>query len=322
MPCYHPVTGYQSAKHLTKNGKLKLVFDQRLVQGQIYDVVKVPCGRCIGCRLDRSRDWAIRCVHEATLFDYNCFITLTYAEDKVPKNGSLDKRAFQKFMKRLRKKHKGKQPVYGTDIVRYPIRYFMCGEYGTKFQRPHYHACLFNFDFEDKELWSTRDGVKLYRSEDLETLWTDGYATVGDVSYESAAYVARYCTKKITGDAGIEHYLVGVDEETGECEFREPEFAAMSRRPGIGKLFYERYKTDMYPKDFITHNGTKHPLPPYYDKLHMDIASEAMKKVKMVRRMKQNIEENTGSRLQIRKKCKQSQIKTLKRSYENGTQTL
>ena len=100
------------------------------------------------------------------------------------------------------------------------VRFFHCGEYGELLYRPHYHACLFGFDFSDKVLWSTRGGVRLYRSKILEKLWTFGFSTIGDVTFESAAYVARYCTKKITGDKADEHY-----------NGRSPEYVTMSRPP-------------------------------------------------------------------------------------------
>ena len=151
----------------------------------------VPCGQCIGCRLERSRQWAIRCVHEASLHTDNCFITLTYSPDCLPSDGSLNHDDFQKFFKRLRK-----------HIAPKKIRYYMCGEYGedlqqpSKLGRPHFHACLFGLDFDDKQLYIVRDDVKLYTSATLEKIWGKGFVTIGDVTFESAAYVARYIAKK------------------------------------------------------------------------------------------------------------------------------
>ena len=119
----------------------------------------MPCGQCIGCRLERSRQWAIRCVHEASLWPDNCFVTLTFDDDNIISSGSLVKADFQKFMKRLRKR-------FGKGV-----RYFHCGEYGDLLGRPHHHACLFNFSFPDRYLWSSSGGVNLYRSPTLEELW-------------------------------------------------------------------------------------------------------------------------------------------------------
>ena len=143
MPCFHPLTGYL-ARDANASGKRSIVFDPKLALG--VDVKRqVPCGRCIGCRLERSRQWAMRCVHEASLYKNNCFITLTFNDYYLPKDGSLHVEHFQKFMKRLRKR-------FGSGV-----RYFQCGEYGELLRRPHYHACLFNFDFPDRVLWSIRN---------------------------------------------------------------------------------------------------------------------------------------------------------------------
>ena len=170
----------------------------------------VACGQCVGCRLERSRQWAIRCVHESQMHEQNCFITLTYSDEFLPENGSLQLKHFQDFMKRLRFHVGG------------GIRFFHCGEYGEENGRPHHHAIIFNHDFADKKVWKTNNGVVLYRSKILEELWPYGFATVGCVSFESAAYVARYITKKVNGDMADSHYLG-----------REPEYITMSRRPGV-----------------------------------------------------------------------------------------
>ena len=156
MSCYSPLIGYRSRFTNPSTGKRNIVFSLR--EALDDQVIKIPCGQCIGCRLKRSASWAIRCVHEASLHEKNCFITLTFNNEWLPKDGSLDVRDFQLFMKRLRKK-------YGEGI-----RFFHCGEYGEKFRRPHYHACLFNFDFPDREIWSVRRGFELYTSESLAEL--------------------------------------------------------------------------------------------------------------------------------------------------------
>ena len=103
--------------------------------------LQLPCGQCVGCRLERSRQWVVRCIHEASLYENNCFLTLTYSDDCLPNGNDLIYRHFQLFMKRLRKR-------FGSNI-----RFYMCGEYGDLFGRPHYHACLFNFDAPDKVLY-------------------------------------------------------------------------------------------------------------------------------------------------------------------------
>ena len=191
MPCYKPLRGYRSNTK-TQTGKRSIVFNPR--HGFIDQPQDVPCGQCIGCRLERSRQWAIRIVHESQMHEQSYFLTLTYNNEFLPKTGSLQKADVQLFMKRLRKK-------FGKGI-----RYYYCGEYGEKFHRPHYHLIIFGCEFPDKILWKIERGNRLWISEDLNKLWKKGYCSIGMVTFESAAYVARYVTKKITGKQANQHY--------------------------------------------------------------------------------------------------------------------
>lgn len=304
MPCYHPLTAWLS-KDVNPSGKRSLVFKEE--NGKPFSKLEVPCGQCIGCRLEKSRQWAVRCVHEASLYDSNCFITLTYNDESLPLDGGLRKEDFQKFMKRFRKAIAPRQ-----------IRFFHCGEYGELTRRPHYHACIFNFDFPDKVEWSTRDGVVLYRSPFLEKLWPFGNSSIGEVTFESAAYVARYVTKKVTGDAAENHYS-RVDSDTGEVFQVSPEYCTMSRRPhGIGYGWYEKYASDAFPKDFITIRGARHKPPRYYGHLYEISNSEdyeAIKRRRMLYAIEQK-EENTQQRLQVRETVKYAQFKQLKRGLD------
>lgn len=304
MSCYSPLIGYRSRFTNPSSGKRSIVFSLR--EALDDQIIKLPCGQCIGCRLKRSASWAIRCMHEASLYEKNCFITLTFNNEWLPKNGSLDVRDFQLFMKRLRKK-------YGEGI-----RFFHCGEYGERFKRPHYHGCLFNFDFADRELWSVRRGINLYTSKDLAELWPFGFSTVGDVTFESAAYVARYITKKITGERALEHYT-DIDYETGEVlTERKPEYVTMSRRPGIGKGWIEKYMSDVYPDDFVLRNGSKLTPPKYYDS-QFEIVDPFMMddvKEKRVERAKRSAHNNTTERLLVREEIQLRKFELLKRGYE------
>lgn len=301
MPCYSPLKGYKS-RVVNESGKRSIVFNRK--DGFSDMPVDVPCGQCIGCRLERSRQWALRCVHEASLYENNCFITLTYNDENLPHDLSLNKKHFQDFMKRLRKRY-----VISPDSK---IRYFHCGEYGEKNFRPHYHACLFNFDFRDKELWSVRDGVRLYTSRDLAGIWKYGFSTVGEVTFESAAYVARYVLKKVTGDRAEEHYRI-CDSETGELHNVIPEYTTMSRRPGIGRGWYDKYESDVFPSDFIVIRNKKMQPPKYYDGLYTNIDD-----IKKARRSNANKhkENNTAERLRVREDVKLATLKFLKRSLE------
>lgn len=254
MPCYYPLSAWRSIKR-NESGKRSLVFSQK--DGYYDTNLKIGCGQCRGCRRDKARQWAVRCVHEASLHKENCFITLTFNDKYLDPKGSLRKRDFQLFMKRLRK-------MYGSGI-----RYFHCGEYGDRYHRPHHHACLFGFDFPDKIPWKFEKGIILYRSPSLESLWSCpisgdsfGYSSVGSVTYESAAYVAGYCLKKITGDKAPDHY-----------QGRLPEYATMSRgskkigTKGIGSAWFKKYGSDILRHGAVVMpGGHKQKVPKYYDR--------------------------------------------------------
>lgn len=305
MPCYNPINGYRS-KSVNNSGKRSIVF--QLSQGYKDMPVSVPCGQCIGCRLERSRQWAMRCVHEASLYENNCFITLTYSPEHVPEHNSLVVSHFQKFMKRLRKKYSPQT-----------IRFFQCGEYGEKNERPHYHACLFNFDFTDKLLYRTIRDTKLYVSSTLDNLWPFGFSTIGDVTFESAAYVARYVTKKITGKYALHHY--NTINSGGEIlAERHPEYTTMSRRPGIGRDWYEKFTSDVFPSDYLIVNEKKVRPPKYYDRLfdQFDPTQHQQIKAKRAIHAKQNSVNNTLIRLNVRETIQLEKLKQLKRSYETN----
>jgi hypothetical protein len=245
VTCYHPLLAYKSEG--------KVVFEKPFAFARGFNL---PCGQCIGCRLNYSRQWAIRLVHEAQMHEKSCFITLTFNDESLfarENPYSLDKTEYQRFMKRLRKKY-GKQ-----------VRFFHCGEYGDKNKRPHYHAILFGVDFDhDRKLWSNKDGIKLFTSESLEKLWPYGFCTIGQVTFESCAYVARYIMKKQTGEKAEDHYMRWCPE-TGEGTAIDPEYCTMSRKPGIGKSWIEKYKTDVYPHDYVVINEHKVKPPRFYD---------------------------------------------------------
>ncbi|AXH76028.1 MAG: replication initiator protein [Microviridae sp.] len=240
--CTSPLLAWQR-----DNGEV--VFSER---GAIFRELSLPCGQCMECRLARSRKWAIRCMHEARLSPHNVFATLTYNEQHLPARGQLVYRDFQLFMKRLIK-------AYG------PTRFYMCGEYGGRFGRPHYHALLFGLELRDRVYWKAgSSGFDIYVSPRLSSLWSLGDCFVGDVTFQSAAYVARYCVQKVTG-FNAKYYYAREDSEGSY--FLQPEFNRMSLRPGIGRGFYERFKSDIYPHDYVIDGGRKLRPPRFYDRL-------------------------------------------------------
>ena len=285
MSCFAPLKGYRSIER-TDAGKRSLVFSRR--EGYSDLPVEVPCGQCIGCRKEKSRQWAIRCMHEAELHDENCFITLTYNDDSLPPLGSLRKRDFQLFMKRLRK-----------SVAPRKVRFFHSGEYGESTCRPHYHAILFGFDFRDKYHWSDRNGYEVFRSPFLERIWPHGNSEIGSVTFDSAAYVAKYCVKKLTGPEA-DAYYVRLDYETGELVPVEPEYATMSRRPGIGAGWYERYGEETHRLDSVVFEGKEMRPPKYYDGLADNVRPEVMRKNRLRRQAEINEEEQSPERLTAR----------------------
>lgn len=303
MPCYFPLQGYRS-RSLNENGKRSVVFN--IKDGYQDMPVTLPCSQCVGCRLERSRQWAVRCMHEASLYEHNCFITLTYSDEFLPRDGSLSVRHFQLFMKRLRKR-------FGDGI-----RFFHCGEYGEKFRRPHYHALLFNFDFHDKTFWKEDNGHRIYRSVSLEELWPFGHSCIGSATFESAAYVARYIMKKVTGENAFLHYA-DVDYETGEViNELKPEYTTMSRRPGIGKSWFDKFKSDVFPRDEVIVRGKKTRPPKFYDSQYELLYPDEMARIKGLRvsSAKAHAENCTPERLEVRRICKERQIEALVRNVD------
>lgn len=297
MPCYHPLHGYRKT-----GGGWTSDFSKSTGSG---NELIIPCGQCIGCRLERSRQWAVRCIHEASLYgNRNVFVTLTYSPEHLPKDGSLDYRHFQLFMKRLRKK-------YGSGV-----RFYMCGEYGDQTARPHYHAILFNIAFDDRVPWrKTPTGYTQYRSSSLESLWGLGNCEFGDVTFKSAAYVARYIMKKVTGDQAAFHYC-DIDIETGEVLHEvKPEFNNMSRRPGIGRGWIEKFTSDVYPGDFVVVNGKRQRPPRYYDKFFEAVDPKEFDHLCLERRLetRKASANMTPARLAVRERVAQANLDRLVR---------
>lgn len=297
MACFHPISAWQGPNGGPVSFKPAAYHTRYL---------EVPCGQCVGCRLERSRQWAVRCAHEASCWEFNSFLTLTYRDEDLPPLGSLRHSDFQKFMKRLR------------DRLGYPaMRFYMCGEYGETLGRPHYHALLFGIDFPDKvHFRDTMHGHRLYTSVFLDEVWGLGHCQIGSVSFESAAYVARYVMKKNMGRntaPGVRQ----IDPVTGEVlDERVPEYNCMSRGSGIGSDFLARYHSDIFPRDFAMVNGVKFRPPRYYDNRYEVVAPEVLERVKARRRERALLREaeNSPDRLLVREELQLLKQKRIHRS--------
>lgn len=281
MPCYHPLVAFDMGILPSGKKKLKVCpeytdhlelvngnwvpcsgdFVSRSAERVKQPLCKIPCGKCIGCKLDYSRMWANRCVLESKMHNSSIFLTLTYDDLCVPRvlygdreNGeareamTLVKAHFQKFMKRLRSyvAYHIKDTFAGTVISigesGPELRFFACGEYGPQTLRPHYHAIIFGLDLPDKQLLRNERGNPYYTSKIIGELWPYGQHIIGDVSMKSAAYVARYCTKKLSGsDADDAYDFYGIEHP----------FLLMSRKPGIGVPYYEKFLKGKKPDERI-----------------------------------------------------------------------
>lgn len=223
----------------------------------------IRCGQCMECRLAYSREWAIRITHEMQMHDRSCFLTLTYDEAHLPRFGQLYKRDLQLFFKRLRK-------------FSGPFRYVACGEYGELNRRPHFHAAIFGLDFlSDRiEYGEGIRGDKIYVSPSLASVWQQSIFpfghTIGTLSFESAAYISRYITKRVTG-VGASPLPLACDPDSGELVMPNSEFLLMSK--GIGKSWFRDYfMQDVFPHGrVITAQGTPAPVPRYYKELLKDL---------------------------------------------------
>ena len=249
------------------------------------------------------------------MHEENSVITLTYDDQHLPPRGTLVKSHYQLFMKRLRFKYKEKK-----------IRFFHCGEYAeieedknkpqleSRLGRPHYHACLFNHQFTDLELFEENETGNVYTSETLAEIWGKGFVTTMDLTLHSAGYVSQYITKKINGEKKDDHYQK-ICETTGEIHPVQQEYATMSNKPGIARAWWDKYKKDVFPSDdvvIMSKNSAVHvPTPRYYDSqleredpgLLMDIKQSREQFATKHRK------DNTLKRLITREVCKKAQVK-------------
>lgn len=310
MTCYHPNDAYISG--VRSSGTKIISFGLPKLPDQ--ETFTLPCGQCIGCRLDRANMWAVRMMHEAQMHDDNCMITLTYNQENYPQYGSLVKHHPQNFLKRLRK-HTGK------------IKYYLGAEYGDQLKRPHYHICIFGHDFADKECISNVEGMPVYESPLLEKIWGKGFCTISDLTIETAAYVARYCMKKVSTaknseDKHYAHYQT-ICATTGEIRQIEPEYSTMSRGgrsgKGIASDWYAKYHSDLFPHDTTIYKGRNVKTPRYYENLLRSTDLPTFEAIKEKRKEQALVHQanNTPARLAVREKVKKAQISQLKRTYEN-----
>lgn len=239
----------------------------------VSDFIELPCGKCIDCRIKYSKAWADRCMLEASYYDSNYFITLTYDDAHLPFSSYVDNgvikqaptlalRDVQLFLKRLRKQG-------------YKFRYFMCGEYGSNTLRPHYHICFFGLKIDDLQLLKkSKHGFDYYISDSISNIWNQGFIIITPLTWETCAYTARYCLKKVNNN------LTDFYEKYNVI----PEFITMSRNPGIARQYYDEHKADIYEHDELhiaTSKGSRKRRPPrYFDKIFEEEFPDEFEKLK------------------------------------------
>lgn len=338
MPCYYPnaigkdrygdtrfISGHHIRQSMHFNPNIPLTSGtNRAIAYKIHshqfnatEIIPVACKSCLGCRLHHSREWAIRCTHENQMHDTSSFLTLTYNDDNLPPNNSLLLEDMQLFFKRLRKKFKGIK-----------IRYMYCGEYGDTTNRPHYHILLFGLDFNDKHLHKVlHGGHRLYISPTLDKVWGKGHTYIGSVTFESAAYVARYIDKKVNGPSKEAHYAI-YNEDGLIIDHLKPEYAIASRmKPhkdalggGLGTTFFQQYHLDIYPADEVIIKGKQMRPPAYYDRLLERLDPQSFLDIKERRKNAlselTNDEERSMKRLLVKEKVKLAQVSKLIRPLE------
>lgn len=292
MPCFKPISGFAPLE-----GGAILFHEKKDCRE-----VQIPCGQCIGCRLEKRDAWAFRCMAEASLHKNNWFATLTYDDDKLPENESLNHRDWQLFAHRLRKRA-------GS------FRFFMCGEYGDETKRAHFHALLFGLDLPDfsriSGMYSEHDN---YKSKLLEECWGNGFTLLGNVCYESAQYVAGYVCKRMSKELASERMQWVT--RYGEVVERAQPYGKMSLKPGIGAGWLEKYWKDTVNHGAVYQNQYRKKIPPYFNTLieRIDpVAAEDLEARTIERGLKFFDPENsTRDRLAVREACANARVKFTK----------
>lgn len=295
MPCYQPYLGFQSP-----SGKVYFSPDKK----QEWKMIPIPCGKCLGCRLEYSRQWAIRCVKEAKYHNDNCFITITYNDEHLPKRG-LSKKHIQDFLKRLRRRL-GYHNIIDSETG---LRYFLCGEYGTSTYRPHYHAIIFGYKPVDLISFGYDNDIRqeIFISPWLSSLWGMGNVIVGNnVTFETCAYVARYVMKKLEVDFKNDEFYKVFNKD----------FILCSRRPALGYRFFEENQSELERLDKVLIRDGITCLPPrYYSRKLKEVNPDKYEEIKQKRI--DNAPKETlircHRRLKAAEKIKKQQIQTLTR---------
>lgn len=305
MTCFHPITIYMRKDMPIEYPQLcekdqKALNKPQFKPGKNYYALQIPCGHCIGCRLDKANDWATRIYAESTMWNNNIFVTLTYndhgkrkdnrdkaGEANLPRTqtGKMTLRLedTQNFFKRLRNhviKNEYKNMKEWINPVTLkkekPIRYFLCGEYGPKGGRPHYHCAIFNWKPDDMKFYKfNKNGDALYTSDTLNEIWGHGFVVIGMLTQKSACYIARYTQKK-AGQKSENTIWIYDNKNQKKHKFKsdlapKEEFIVMSRGCGLGRKWWDEQKEFVKKWGYISikidDTVKRKPIPKYFKKL-------------------------------------------------------
>lgn len=242
--------------------------------------------------------WSFRCLAEASLHQHNWFATFTYSDGNLPSRGALQHRDWQLFAKRARRR-------LG------PFRYLMCGEYGEKTHRPHYHALLFGLDLPDADRFSVRRGHPVYRSAIIERLWGLGLTELGTVTPQSARYCAGYVLK----DSRPPEIC---DPFTGELSELPQPYGRMSLRPGLGDAWIRKYYPEVFTHGVCYSQDKKFPIPHRFKHILDEISPESfedLQRLSIAKAMKSP--DNTKARLAVRERVALASYSRLKEARSN-----
>lgn len=297
------MTAYRPA-----SGEGRLVFDKRKAHPLRCEPIMLPCGGCVQCRAAKARDWTVRAWMESSLQPIGCSLTLTYSPEHLPPGAGLRPHDLRLFLKRLWNRFPGLD-----------VRFLVNGEYGDKGLRPHYHLLLWGLDFvEDRKPWSKApSGELLYRSAELDALWGLGLAAIGTLTVASAGYAARYCMKKMTGAAAEQEYMRF--DPDGQPYWVQPVFARMSRRPGLGGAWVDRFWHSDAMAEFVVMDGRKVPMPAYCVRRRFrdePLVIEARKAVALSF-LAEHAEDYTAERISVREAVMQLRMARLHRALED-----
>lgn len=296
MPCYHPVPAWPDLS----TGRW--VFNPDSTRRDLGGQVDTPCRQCIGCRIDRSSEWAMRCEHELKFHDESCFLTLTLDDEHFPTSQDDFVAKYVLGLKRIRR-HSPR------------IRTFGCLELGTHTRRPHGHLLVFGRDFSrDEPVSRGPNGDLVYRSNELDALWGLGHASVGELTRESAGYVARYVVAERSDRAGP--VLEAVPHPvSGEPVFLRPA-APWARSQGLGRAWFEQYGRQAIEQGAIVERGgVRRPIPKFYSKLAKQAFPTVGADAECIAQLRalEQAWNRTPERLAVRAEVKRAQLRTLKR---------